>query len=144
MVSAGTVPGVSSQCTGVETWVIHPCGSRPPNQNPTQAEAEPTSKQNHAEHDCLNKVKLSGIASLAHDSLIVTTNFGRLCQIVTKRTCFRHTGGHFECMRGEIRRARARQRKRLREEFGAVSHHYNASSELFQTKIKATALCCPP
>ena len=42
--SGGTVPGVSSQCSGVETWVIHPLWqpskwhqpSKPPNQNPAR------------------------------------------------------------------------------------------------------------
>ena len=86
------------------------------------------------------------IASLSHDSLIVTTNFGLVRQIATERTCFRDTGGHFECMR---------EREQITRQCSKIVHvqihcskkelktcwKYNLMQWLlvpFQTKINAT------
>ena len=50
-------------------------------------------------HGWWNKVKFIWSGSLPHDALIVTTDCGALCQIAIERTCFRDSGGHFECIR---------------------------------------------
>ena len=181
--SVGTVPGVSSQFSRVETWVIHPLCSLPSGSLPClafhptksqpgrgsqptgimqstniqiqiqkevqiqiqiQSQAEAANRPSSCRARLVRQRQVIRIASLAHDdSLIVTTNFGLVRQIATKRTCFRDTaGGHFEMHEN---RGRTDYKTMLQDsqsgaaEFSAKSHH---SPSPFQTKATVECTFC--
>ena len=107
-IEGGRVPGISSQCSRVETWVIHPLCQvyRPTKWQPSRpTKTHPGRGSQQTKAWLVEQSQVIRSASLSHDSLIVTTNFGLVGWSVKLQPSVSVTrSDHFGCMRaGESR-----------------------------------------